>query len=155
MSGVNEKINLKNATADEMVVTLNAMISGKSAPPATKSRGKRRSKGRSTAKGGTATTPSGVTVVAAPGNEAVIVSGPRSEVEEVKSWIAMLDADATRETVMKVFKLEVGDVSEMAPTIMSLFDSAPKGKGRPTGKDASFEDDYYTGGPADRSGDQG
>ena len=35
----------------------------------------------------------------------------------------------------------------MAPAIMSLFDSAPKGKGRRTGKDTSLEDDYYTGGP--------
>ncbi len=145
---VNEKIALKNATADEMVVTLNAMISGKSAPPAAKPSGKRRSKGRSTAKGGTATTPSGVTVVAAPGNEAVIVSGPRSEVEEVKSWIAMLDADATRETVMKVFHLKVGDVSELAPDIMAIFDTGASGKKRGRGgKDAAIEDEYYTGGP--------
>ncbi len=142
-----EKIMLKNAHADDVVAALKAMIAGQVATPA-RNKGKKRARAKGRQPAATAQTSEGITVVAS-GSDAVIISGDKNDLPEIKSWIALLDEEGARDSVMKVYKPVKADVSELSEVIKTVLDSGGGGKQRPQApKDDMFSmDDWDMGGP--------
>ncbi len=131
-------IQLRRSDPMEMVTTLSAMISGKqSTPSARRPRLRRRSDAKAGDASASSTTTDDVAVVAAPGGGAIVLSGSPEAVDEVESWIKMLDETATSGTIMKVYKLIRMDPDEMADTVMDFCDTT----GKPA-KKADTVDDF-------------
>ncbi len=132
------RVPLIKSPADEMALAINAMITGSPAPSAVapKKRGKNAKRGGKDNSTVLKTT-GVVTVVAAPGGDALVVKGPSDEVDKVEKWIRDLDTDASMGLQMKIYKMTTKDVEEFADEIMTVIDSgAAKAK-------KSSEDDLW------------
>ncbi len=141
------RVPLVKSPADQMALAINAMITGSPSPSAVapKKRG-----GKNAKRGGADTssvlrTTGVITVVAAPGGDALVIKGPEDDVDKVEKWIRDLDGDASMGQQMKVYKMTSKDVEEFADEIMTVIDV-----GSPA-KKASSDDDFFSdisfGGP--------
>ena len=68
-----------------------------------------------------------VTIVAAPGGGAVIISGYPEDVDEVERWIRRLDEDAKPEKTLKIYRIQRADLDRLAESILALCDDAGSG----------------------------
>ncbi|GJM25387.1 MAG: hypothetical protein DHS20C16_18020 [Phycisphaerae bacterium] len=140
------RVPLIKSPADQMALAINAMITGSPAPSATISK----KKGRGAKSGGKTNsavlkTTGVITVVAAPGGDALVVKGPSDEVDKVEKWIRDLDSDASMGLQMKIYKLTSKDVEEFADEIMTVIDSGAV-KAKKSSDDDLFGDLSF-GGP--------
>ncbi|HNO79335.1 MAG TPA: secretin N-terminal domain-containing protein [Phycisphaerae bacterium] len=140
------RVPLIKSPADEMALAINAMLTGSPAPGAiTQTKG-----GKDAKRGGNKSktvlkTTGVVTVVAAPGGDALVVKGPSDEVDRVEAWIRKLDDDASMGLQMKIYKLTTKDVEEFADEIMTVIDSG-SAKAKKSSEDSMW-DDISFGGP--------
>lgn len=161
-------VKLEKADATEMANTINAMLSGGTRTVAIRrpDRGGARRGGApgsppTPAPAASPAGPSGqdVTVLPAPGGNALVLAGYAESVDEVERWIKMLDAEAASGAVVKVYRFQYYDVEKFADAILTFFDSGglpPKPKdttddwfapvgGPRAGKDIALVSDPYGG----------
>jgi type II secretory pathway component GspD/PulD (secretin) len=140
------RVPLIKSPADQMALAINAMITNSPAPSAVtpKKGGKNAKNARSGAQSVLKTT-GVITVVAAPGGDALVVKGPSDEVDKVEKWIRDLDSDASMGLEMKIYKLTGKDVEEFADEIMTVIDSGAV-KAKKSSDDDVFGDLSF-GGP--------
>ncbi len=140
------RVPLFKSPADQMALAINAMITGSPSPSAVtpKKRGKKPKKGGASSTS-VLKTVDVVTVVAAPGGDALVVKGPVEEVDKVEKWIRDLDEDASMGLQMKVYKLTSKDVEEFADEIMTVIDVG--GPGKKASSDDDLFGDFSFGGP--------
>ncbi len=115
-------ITLKRTTPEEIVNAVGAMLKENGG---TANRPRRPRVRRAGAKDGAriiSQTSEDVTVTAAPGGGAVIVSGYPDDVDEVERWIRMLDEDAVPEKTLKVYHIERADLDRLAESVLALCD---------------------------------
>jgi len=62
-------------------------------------------------------------VAVAPGGGAVVLNGPKEEVEQAVEWIEHLDEMSTRGRLIKVFSIEHADLSRLVDLVMNVVDT--------------------------------
>ncbi|RME40638.1 MAG: hypothetical protein D6788_02920, partial [Planctomycetota bacterium] len=107
-------VRLNHASATEMVKALREMLGTKGGGPA------RRVKRSPTSPA--APEPEPLTVVEAPGGGAVVLHGPRTEVEEATTWVERLDAIATSGRRVKVYDIQHADIKQLGDLILAVVD---------------------------------
>jgi len=116
-------VPLSNADAGSMVKAINDMLGA----------GGRRTR-PSPRKGASAAEPvdQKLTVTEAPGGAAVVLHGPKTEVEEIVGWIDHLEQVSTRGRAIKVYAIQDADVERLAELIVAAVAvSAPTAGRRP------------------------
>lgn len=109
-------VPLKNADAPSMVKSITELTAG----------ALRRSVG--TRKPGTpvaaaATAAPVLSITEAPGGGAVVLNGPKKDVEQAVEWIEHLDQMASRGREIKVFPIEHADLKRLVDLVMSVVDT--------------------------------
>ncbi len=136
--GVFETVTLSNSKPDEMVRAIQEMMgaSTRRAPRASKKSGAPTE----------AFDSSKLTVVQAPGGQAVIVHGPKLAVEKTIKWIKQLDGLTNSSREIKVYEIQSADITRLAEMILNVVDvpdkkgaKAPRRRRAPAAE-SEFED---------------
>ncbi|MBN1510860.1 MAG: hypothetical protein JXB13_02505 [Phycisphaerae bacterium] len=160
-------VKLERADAIEMANTINAMLGA--GTRSVSIRRPDRSGGRRGGPPGSPPTPAAsvasasgqdVTVMPAPGGNALVLAGYADRVDEVETWVKMLDAEVGEGSATKVYQFTNCDVEDFADIVMTFLDSGglppkPQGKeesdwfapvgGPRAGKDIKLVTDPYGG----------
>ncbi|MFQ5590260.1 MAG: secretin N-terminal domain-containing protein, partial [Phycisphaerae bacterium] len=110
-------IALTNSTAEAMVQAIKELVG-----QPVRSVLARRGKGGAAAP---ATAPEQFKIVEAPGGGAVVLSGPKADVEQAAGWVERLDGQKVGGRVIKIFEIENADVSQLVDLIMADVDTTP------------------------------
>lgn len=70
--------------------------------------------------------PATLSIVEAPGGGAVVLHGPREDVEQATEWIEQLDAMSTPGRIIKVYEIVHADIGKLADLILNVVDTPPK-----------------------------
>ncbi len=145
-------VTLDKTDSDEMVTLIAGMLSKRSASRPKPSRVAPRGKGRPAAvtpprSGGDDSLD--VVVNAAPGGQAVILSGIAKDVEEVEKWILDIEENAVASTkIVKLYDLGSADAERVADFVMAVVDRGGKQvrapKKAPASDEDSFLDDFFS-----------
>ncbi len=110
-----EIVHLKNAQAQSLAASVNAVLAARATAASSNTR---RRPQRPATPGADQT----VTVTAEPNSNSVLVRGPADEVADVLEMISRLDGQSTSGAAqVRLFKLENSDASEMAKSLGQLF----------------------------------
>ncbi|MGD2107801.1 MAG: secretin N-terminal domain-containing protein [Phycisphaerae bacterium] len=108
-------VELKHATAPDVVKAVKEMRGAPTRPTT------RRAKGKASA--GSADEYTALTIAEAPGGQAVVLRGERPEVDEVVGWIERLDARATSGRALRVFEIANADLIRLGELIIHTVDT--------------------------------
>ncbi|UCE60638.1 MAG: hypothetical protein JSU63_02585 [Phycisphaerales bacterium] len=111
-------VQLENSSPEDMVKAVNALMGKGSSGPRRKGRGK---PGQQPPP---ATVAGEFKIVEAPGGGAVVLSGPKEDVDQAKDWIAQLDTAGQGKEV-KIYEIPEADMSRLVDLVMAHIDTAP------------------------------
>lgn len=114
-------IRLSRTKPEQMVEAVNAILSGAQGIPG-RSDGKRRRRRPKDREGASGQPGYDVTIVAAPGSGAVVLTGDADDVDDVERWIKQIDSTAESERILKIYRIEHADLGTLADTIMAMCD---------------------------------
>lgn len=111
-------VPLENTSAEDMVKSIRELMG--SAGPTGARRVRRAPPGAASPTGDA--DPAELSVVAAPGGDAVVLNGPRAEVEQAEVWIRDLDAQALSGKEIKIYEIVRSDIERLVDVIMNVVD---------------------------------
>ncbi len=116
-------VQLGNASAQAVAQTINTLIQGQAPQPSRYSRYRRSPQPSSD--------PDRIIVTPAPGDRAVVLDAPRSEIERIVTLIENLDTDEiTFDTEVRIYRLRSSQASDVAASLTRLFTNGARTPGR-------------------------
>lgn len=119
-------VELENADPAAMVQSIQELMGAPS-----RRRLARSPAGKPGMPGTSAPTEAPLAVTVAPGGSAIVLNGPKDEVEQAVEWIQHLDEMSTHGRVIRVFSVEYADLHRLVDLVMNVVDAPEQAQGSP------------------------